>query len=302
LEDSILPSTEIFNEELLGDKVQALAISVDDIPTLKALHLKIDEAQDGNLNAYLDEAIVANDLPPPIHFQRTLEDIQVDHELQILPSTPNDWYQGSTDEVHVLQVDWKGIDLASLEEKLKNTKRGVKHTWLFWEIREVLTSSGIPPEFTEYKILLLPSTRPLQRKGYQLDPSQSLKDFLAKIKALKKGRQLSAQHLEATSRRMKVVFDQYPGKRKLLPDMWVMIQSAGEVPLTKLKRSWMGPYVIKEVFFNNSIRLKTLNGVDFLTCTNGICYEEYKVWTDKAFAFAIKSLRNRTQLCDLYNH
>jgi hypothetical protein len=59
--------------------------------------------------------------------------------------------------------------------------------------------------------------------------------------------------------------------------MWVMIQSAGEVPLTKLKRSWMGPYVIKEVFFNNSIRLKTLNGVDFLTCTNGICYEEYKV-------------------------
>jgi hypothetical protein len=105
LEDSILPSTEIFNEELLGDKVQALAISVDDIPTLKALHLKIDEAQDGNLNAYLDEAIVANDLPPPIHFQRTLEDIQVDHELQILPSTPNDWYQGSTDEVHVLQVD-----------------------------------------------------------------------------------------------------------------------------------------------------------------------------------------------------
>jgi hypothetical protein len=140
-----------------------------------------------------------------------------------------------------------------------------------------LTSSGIPPEFTEYKILLLPSTRPLQRKGYQLDPSQSLKDFLAKIKALKKGRQLSAQHLEATSRRMKVVFDQYPGKRKLLPDMWVMIQSAGEVPLTKLKRSWMGPYVIKEVFFNNSIRLKTLNGVDFLTCTNGICYEEYKV-------------------------
>jgi hypothetical protein len=61
-----------------------------------------------------------------------------------------------------------------------------------------LTSSGIPPELTEYRILLLPSTRPLQQKGYRLDTSQSLEDFLAKIELLKRGRHLSAQHLEAT--------------------------------------------------------------------------------------------------------
>jgi hypothetical protein len=99
LEDSIVPSTEIFNEELLRNKFQALAISADDIPASKALYLEIDEAQDGNLNAYLDDAVVANDLLPPIHFQRTLEDIQVGHEEPILPSTPNDWYRGSADGV-----------------------------------------------------------------------------------------------------------------------------------------------------------------------------------------------------------
>jgi hypothetical protein len=43
LEDSILSSIEIFNEELLGNKVQALAISADDIPTSKALYLEIDK-------------------------------------------------------------------------------------------------------------------------------------------------------------------------------------------------------------------------------------------------------------------
>jgi hypothetical protein len=86
LEDSIPSSIEIFNEELLGDKVQALVISADDIPTSKALYLEIDEAQDGKLNAYLDDAIVANDLLPPNHFQRTLEDIQVgrDQNLAVL--------------------------------------------------------------------------------------------------------------------------------------------------------------------------------------------------------------------------
>jgi hypothetical protein len=277
LEDSILPSTEIFNEELLGNKVQALAISADDIPASKALYLEIDEVQDGNLNAYLDDAVVANDLLPPIHFQRTLEDIQVGHEEPILPSTPNDWYQGSADGVHVPQADWKGIDIAYLQKKLKNIKRGVKHTRLFWEIREVLTSSGIPPELTEYRILLLPGTRRLQQKGYRLDISQSLKDCLASLEALNEGRQLAAQHVEATQRRKKVAFDKCQKKRTLLPGMWVMIQSTGVVPLTKLKTSWTGPYVIKEVFFNDSIQLKTLDGVDFLTRTNGRCCEEYKV-------------------------
>lgn len=53
---------------------------------------------------------------------------------------------------------------------------------------------------------------------------------------------------------------------------------------------------MKEVFSNSSIELKTLDSVDFPTRTNGSHYKEYKVWSDKAFAFAINGLRNRSQL------
>jgi hypothetical protein len=37
----------------------------------------------------LDEAVVANDLLPPIHFQGTPEGIQVGHDLQIYLLVPN---------------------------------------------------------------------------------------------------------------------------------------------------------------------------------------------------------------------
>jgi hypothetical protein len=141
-----------------------------------------------------------------------------------------------------------------------------------------LTSSGIPPELTEYRILLLPGTRPLQQKGYRLDTSQSLKDLLAKIELLKRRRQLSAQHLEATQRRRKVAFDKRQKKRTLLPGMWVMVQDARKLEFSaKFDALWTGPYVIKEVFPNNSIQLKTLDGIDFPTCTNGSRCKEYKV-------------------------
>jgi hypothetical protein len=105
LEDSILPSIEIFNEKLLRDTVQGLAISADDIPTLKAFHLEIEEIQVNDSNSYLDEAVVANDLLPPIHFQRIPKDIQVGHDLPIYPPIPNDPYQGPIDIVHISQAD-----------------------------------------------------------------------------------------------------------------------------------------------------------------------------------------------------
>jgi hypothetical protein len=45
----------------------------------------------------------------------------------------------------------------------------------------------------------------------------------------------------------------------------------------KFDALWTGLYVIKEVFLNNSIQLKTLDGVDFPTRTNGSRCKEYKV-------------------------
>ena len=80
-------------------------------------------------------------------------------------------------------------------------------------------------------------------------------------------------------RHMKVVFDKRQKTCKLLPDMWVMLQDACKLEFpAKFDALWTGPYIIKEVFLNNSVQLKTLDGVDFPTCTNGSRCKEYKVW------------------------
>ena len=59
----------------------------------------------------------------------------------------------------------------------------------------------------EYKILLVPDAKSIQQKTlhtaieHRLDDSQSLKDRLARLKALNEGRQLAAQHVETIQRR-----------------------------------------------------------------------------------------------------
>jgi hypothetical protein len=112
----------------------------------------------------------------------------------------------------------------------------------------------------------------------RLDDSTSLKDRLAWLESLNEKRQLAAQHVEVTQRRRKVVFDKRQKTHKLLPDMWVMLQDARKLEFpAKFDALWTGPYVIKEVFPNNSVQLKTLDSVDFPTRTTGSRYKEYKV-------------------------
>jgi hypothetical protein len=112
----------------------------------------------------------------------------------------------------------------------------------------------------------------------RLDDSTSLKDRLAWLESLNERRQLAAQHVEVTQRRRKVAFDKRQKTRKLLPDMWVMLQDARKLEFpAKFDALWTGPYIIKEVFPNNSVQLKTLDGVDFPTRTNGSRCKEYKV-------------------------
>jgi hypothetical protein len=112
----------------------------------------------------------------------------------------------------------------------------------------------------------------------RLDNSTSLKDRLAWLESLNEMRQLAAQYVEVIQRRMKVAFDKRQKIRKLLPDMWVMLQDARKLEFpAKFDALWTGPYIIKEVFPNNSVQLKTLDGVDFPTRTNGSRCKEYKV-------------------------
>jgi hypothetical protein len=104
------------------------------------------------------------------------------------------------------------------------------------------------------------------------------KDQLAWLESLNERRQLAAQHVEVTQRHRKVAFDKRQKTCKLLPDMWVMLQDARKLEFSaKFDALWIGPYIIKEVFPNNSVQLKTLDGVDFPTCTNGSHCKKYKV-------------------------
>jgi hypothetical protein len=187
LEDTTQPFIEILEEELLGDEVQGLAILAVEIPALEAFHLEIDETQVGDLDACLEEAIIANDLPPPLHFRRTSEGIQVGHDLPIYPPVPNDWYHGPTDPVHVPPADWKEVNIAPPGEEPKIIKMGsqltdeetVAYAKLFWEFREVLAWSyldlkGIPPDITEHRIHLLPDVKPVRQKERQMNPQMQL--------------------------------------------------------------------------------------------------------------------------------
>ena len=47
--------------------------------------------------------------------------------------------------------------------------------------------------------------------------------------------------------------------------------------LGKFDALWTNPYIIQEVFPNNSLQLKTLDGAEFPTLTNGSRCKEYNV-------------------------
>ena len=112
----------------------------------------------------------------------------------------------------------------------------------------------------------------------RLDTSDSLKARLTGLEALNESRQLASQHVEVTQRRRKVAFDKSNKERALKPGMWVMVQDARRLEFpAKFDALWTGPYVIKEVFSNNSVQIKTLDGLDFPTCINGSRCKEYRI-------------------------
>ncbi len=84
--------------------------------------------------------------------------------------------------------------------------------------------------------------------------------------------------METTQRQRKVYFDNKVKKRSLSVGMWVMVQNARRLEFSgKFDALWTGPYIIKEVFPNNSVQLKNLDGLEFPTRTNGGRCKEYKV-------------------------
>ena len=114
--------------------------------------------------------------------------------------------------------------------------------------------------------------------GERLDTTESLKNRVTELEALTENRLLASQHMEVTQRRRKVAFDKSNKVRVLKPGMWVMVQDARRLEFpAKFDALWTGPYIIKEVFPNNSVQLKTIDGLDFPTRTNGGHCKEYRI-------------------------
>ena len=111
-----------------------------------------------------------------------------------------------------------------------------------------------------------------------LPVKQSLKNILTESEELDERRRTAAQHIEAIHRRRKIIFDKWNKRRALEPGMMVMIQDARNMDFPgKFDVLWLGPYVVKVVFPNNSLQLETLNGENFLWRTSGSRCKEFRM-------------------------
>ena len=107
--------------------------------------------------------------------------------------------------------------------------------------------------------------------------SQSLKERLEHLEGLNESRMRSVQHVEAIQLRRKIAFDKRNKTRILRPGMLVLLQDARKLDFPgKFDALWLGPFLVKGVFPNNSVQMQTLNGKDFPTRTTRNRYKEYR--------------------------
>lgn len=100
----------------------------------------------------------------------------------------------------------------------------------------------------------------------RLTNSQSFRNRLTTLEALNNSRRMSAQHIKAIQRWKKITFDERHKTWTLRPGMMVLLQDARKLDFpSKFEAVWLGPYLIRDTFPNNSVQLETLNGKNFPT-------------------------------------
>ena len=124
--------------------------------------------------------------------------------------------------------------------------------------------------------------------GTRLNDSKSLKNRLTDLEELDEKRRIAAQHIEAIQRRRKIIFNKRNKKRALQPCVMVMIQDAKKLDFPgDFDAVWLGPYIVKETFPNNSLQSETFNRESFPTRTAGACASntghEVHLTTSKTF-------------------
>ena len=158
----------------------------DEILAQDVFKLEIDGTQQEDWDSLMEE-IVIEDLPPPLHFRRTADGIQVGHDLPIYPPVPNDWYHGPTKTVDVQPSEWKEINLAPSDEEPRMIKLGShltdeeveQYRHLLLEFIDVIAWSytdlkGMPPEIVQHTIPLFLDTKPIRQLQRRMNPRMQL--------------------------------------------------------------------------------------------------------------------------------
>ena len=159
-----------------------------------------------------------------------------------------------------------------LHKTIHDSKRDwdVKLTAALWAYR---TTFKVTTQATPFSLVYrLEATLPIEFEveslrivvDARLRDSQSLRNRLKILEELDEQRRMSAQHIEAIQRRRKITFNKRHKKQILTPGMMVMIQDARKLEFPgKFDVVWLGLYLVREAFPNNSLQLDTLNGESF---------------------------------------
>ena len=184
-------------------------------------------------------------------------------------NVPSDWYRDNNGQLHDVEEDWKYVIVEFEGEEPRQIKMGcqfgeaeikgycnlVREYWevFLWSYKKF---KAIPPEIVDHQIAV----------DSRLTDRQSLRTGLYELTVLDKSQGQGVQHIEATQRRRKVLFDKRNKTRVLQPGMLVSLQDDRKVDFpSQTDVVWLGPYLVSEVFLNNSVQLETLNGQLFPT-------------------------------------
>ena len=85
----------MFTNQMIFEDTPQQTTEAEEIMAQDVFRLEIDGIQLEDWDALMEEVII-DDLPPSLHFQRTSDGIQVEHDLPIYPPVPNDWYHAPT--------------------------------------------------------------------------------------------------------------------------------------------------------------------------------------------------------------
>ena len=200
---------------------------------------------------------------------------QIDHRK----TTPcHSQTNGQTERVN-------GILVSILRKTVIDSKRDwdVKLLAALWAYR---TTFKVTTQATPFSLVYgIEATLPIEFEveslrvavGRRLNDSQSLRNRLTTLEELDERRRRAAQNIEAIQRQKKIIFDKRHKKRALQPRMMVMLQDGKKKDFPgKFDAVWLGPYIVKDAFPNNSVQLETLNGQSFSTRTAGSRCKEYR--------------------------